>query len=659
MSSSSDARSGWISLAGAAPILALLIWWVTAAGGYAPTVWMPGAVVLAALLALLIAGRPVTIPSRAAAGALAALAAYTVWSFASVAWADAPGPALEGSQRTLLYAVAFAVCVVLPWTPGAARTAVAAFIMVATVAATVTLLRATTADGAADLFFTARLSAPLGYFNATAALVTMAALPALVLAGRREVAPWLRPLLLAAAVLLLGVAILTQSRGWLFTLPLLLLAAILMAPDRGCALCFAAPCAVGVGVTAGPLLEPFRRAGALPGDAAAQVLASSVGDALPAVAAGAAVAAAGGLVALAAERRWRRPPRERRRSRVTVGALLAAVLVIGGAGVAVSHPAQRVQRAWDDFRNPVHTVAAGTTRFGSASTTRYDFWRVSLDLWRSAPIVGLGQDNFAQPYLRERANDFEEPRWTHSLVLRLLVHTGLIGAALFAAFLAAVVAAARGADASTRAVVLLPGIVWLAHGAVEWLWEYPMLSVAAFAGAGMAVAIGGDARPVRLPPPVTAGGCAIVLLATVTILPVYVAGRDVRRASAQWPGDPATAFRRLDRARALNPLDARPSVVEGIVAAELGRLPRARTAFTRAARREPEDWLAPYQLGLLAARSGDRAEAGRQLLLARARNPRDALVADALQRLRHHRHLPTPRASLGLLRLRVRKRFDG
>ncbi len=656
MPSSSDARSGWISLAGAAPILALLIWWITAAGGYAPTVWMPGAVALAGLLALLIAGRSVTIPSRAAGGALAALAAYTVWSFASVAWAAAPGPALEGSQRTLLYAVAFAVCVVLPWTPRAARTAVAAFVMLATVAATVTLLRATTADGAADLFFTARLSAPLGYFNATAALATMAALPALVLAGRREVAPWLRPLLLAAAVLLLGVAILTQSRGWLFTLPLPLLAAILVAPDRGWALCFAAPCAVGVGVAAGPLLEPFRRAGALPGDAAAQVLATSVGDALPTVAAGAAIAAAGGLVALAAEHRWRRPPRERRRSRVAVGALVAAVLVAGATGVALAHPAQR---AWDDFRNPENTVAAGTTRFGSASTTRYDFWRVSLDLWRSAPIVGLGQDNFAQPYLRDRANDFDEPRWTHSLVLRLLVHTGLIGAALFAAFLAAVAAATRGADAGTRAVVLLPGIVWLAHGAVDWLWEYPMLSVAAFAGAGMAVAIGGDARPVRLPRPVTAGGCAIVLLGTVTILPVYVAGRDVRRASAQWPGDPATAFRRLDRARALNPLDARPSVVEGIVAVELGRLRRARGAFTRAARREPEDWFAPYQLGLLAARSGDRAEAGRQLLLARARTPQDALVADALQRLRHHRHLPTPRASLGLLRLRARKRFDG
>lgn len=62
MPSSSDARSGWISLAGAAPILALLIWWVTAAGGYAPTVWMPSAVALAALLALLIAGRRVQSP---------------------------------------------------------------------------------------------------------------------------------------------------------------------------------------------------------------------------------------------------------------------------------------------------------------------------------------------------------------------------------------------------------------------------------------------------------------------------------------------------------------------------------------------------------------------------------------------------------------------
>ena len=64
-----------------------------------------------------------------------------------------------------------------------------------------------------------------------------------------------------------------------------------------------------------------------------------------------------------------------------------------------------------------------------------------LDAFLAHPIGGLGQDNFADYYVSRRRTD-EEPAWTHSLELRLLAHTGLVGFLLFAAFLVAAIAAA-------------------------------------------------------------------------------------------------------------------------------------------------------------------------------------------------------------------------
>src|SRR5205085_1189419 len=72
---------------------------------------------------------------------------------------------------------------------------------------------------------------------------------------------------------------------------------------------------------------------------------------------------------------------------------------------------------------------------------RYDFWRVSLDAVAAHPIGGLGQDNFAEYYVRRRRTG-EEPAWTHSFEFRLLTHTGVVGTALFTLFLVGAMAAA-------------------------------------------------------------------------------------------------------------------------------------------------------------------------------------------------------------------------
>src|SRR6476620_6500672 len=101
----------------AAPVLALLTWWTFAGGGYAPTVWYAGALALLVLAVVLAVAGQLTWPRRPPlVAALAGLGGYTLWSFLSILWAHAPGDAVQGSHRALLYLLAFSVMALVRWT---------------------------------------------------------------------------------------------------------------------------------------------------------------------------------------------------------------------------------------------------------------------------------------------------------------------------------------------------------------------------------------------------------------------------------------------------------------------------------------------------------------------------------------------------------------
>ncbi len=592
---------------------------------------------------------------------------YTAWSFASIIWARAPGVAFEGSARTLLYLVCFAAFALLPWTPRAARAALVLFIAAVSVVGVVTLVRATSAQHAADLFVDGRLTAPFGYQNASAALWTMAALPALAMAASRSLPLPARALLLAASGFLLGMAVLAQSRGWLFTLPLVALVAlaVLRGTDRARLIAYAIPVGGVLALALPRLLEPYDAAGGRPED-----VARGVHDAMGPAAASLALVA-GGLLVLGAllvwgeghlVRRAQQSPTLARALRRGRTGLVVAVLVGGvAAGLVAAHgdPVGRVDTAWQDFKDVDSEGArTGTSRFADLSSIRYDFWRVGLDAWRAHPLGGLGQDNFAETYVRDRVSTSTEARWLHSLEFRVLVHTGLIGVALLFAFAGSVAAAAlRGSWDQTRraaAIALMPAVVWGTHGSVDWLWEYPALSGPAFAFAAVAAALGRAEQPaaavfgVRGRTAVRGGAVALAVAGSVAIVPAYVAELEVGRALTGWPSDPAAAFKRLDRALDLNPLDAHPALVEGLIDVELGRMGDARAAFEEAVARQPDGWLAPLQLGLIASAGGDRTTAAREYRRARARNPLAAVIGEALQRVNSRRPLTFAEANAAI-----------
>ena len=107
----------------------------------------------------------------------------------------------------------------------------------------------------------------------------------------------------------------------------------------------------------------------------------------------------------------------------------------------------------------------------------------------------------------------------------------------------------------------------------------------------------------------------------------WAAAKEVDLAAANWPANPTQAFDRIRVARSLNPLSDRPDITAGIIAERLGDERRARAAFAQAVVRNPENWYAHLELGLLHASAHDPRAALAAIHRARALNPREPLLA--------------------------------
>ena len=550
--------------------IALFAWWATEDGGYAPGAWYPGALLL--LVALVAVARPRafrTLPGPAR-WALLALAAFTVWSFCSIAWADARGEAWDGANRTLLYLTAFALFAVVPWTASEAAAGLGAFAVATAGLGTWAFVRGL-AGADASVFVDGRMAGPIGYENATAALFLMAFWAALLLAARPATARAARAILLAVAGLLLDFTILAQSRGSLAAGLATLALALVLARDRRAVVL--ALTAVGLATLAAlPALLGIY-------DEAETADALDLTPAAIAIGVTTAALLAAGL-ALGRAERWVAARRWAPRPHAV--AVAAAALVVGAVALAALAPDSR--------------FAAGP---GSG---RYDFWRVAALEFAHHPLTGVGADNFAHDYVRDRER-FEEPLYPHSLAWRAVAQLGVVGGALLAAFLGAVALAvwrARTGDPARAAVALaalVAGAAWVAHGSLDWLWETPAVGAPAMACLGLAAGLGPRAAPAatsrgrgRL---AAAALAALALAAAASYALPALSAREVELAVREWDDDPAGALRRLDRARDLNPLTDRPDLVAGALALRDGDRARARAAFLAALDRDDRNWQ-PY-----------------------------------------------------------------
>jgi hypothetical protein len=577
-------------------------------------------------------------------GALGCLAGFTLWTFLSITWADVQGDAWDGGNRTLLYLTVYALFALWPWRPAAAAVLLGIYVVATTGVVGGFFVRSATADNPAGFFTDGRFADPAGYINANAALVLAAFWPALFLASRREV-PWpLRGVMLGCAGVLLQLGLLPQSRGSLFAFPIVAVLYVAFVPGRARSLLVALPVAIVVAASLDPILDVYTVGESAPqfggalDDAARTIVRTFIVLAL--------VGAAFGL----ADRFLRIPERTAQPLRQTVGGLGAAAAVTAAIALVLvyGNPVTRATDAWEEFKAG-QTVDFGESHFtGGLGSNRYDFWRVAVGEFKDSPLTGIGADNFAVDYVRDRGRTGEEPLYPHSLELMVLSQTGMVGSVLFAGFLVCALAAAwRARLLSGRfgrglaAVAVIAFAYFFVHGSGDWFWEFPALGAPAFAWLGLAAGLARGADP---PPEVaprrrvlwSAGGTIVVLLAAAAalsyVLP-WLAAREVDLAARSWETEPAVAFERLDRARGLNPLSDRADLIAGAIAGRIGDLDRMRAAYSAALERNPRNWYAHLEIAILDANAGKRAAALRRLATARALNPFEPTIADVRRRV--------------------------
>lgn len=629
---------GVVLVAPAFAAVGLFLTWGARGGGYPLTSWLPGAVFVLGLTVVVLTVHRQDV-GRSGRAAIALFGAFTAWCFLSIAWAGVKGDAWDGANRTLLYFLLFVLFALLPWTAQRAAVVLYAWAAGTVVVALVTIEEVVGAARPASHFIGSRLADPTGYPNATAALFLMPAPAMLLLASRREQPAVLRAFALASGGSLLQIGFVPESRGAVFALPIALVAYVLLAPNRLRAL---VPVGLALAASAAILdrLLGVYRAGSH-GD-----LGGALADARNAIVVSSAVLFLAGLVYARADERVSVSAIWVRRLSI-VAAAVAAVCVVGFAigAAAADHPGRHAENGWHSFKSP-HEPQSRSSHLTGLGSNRYDFWRVSLIVFRRHPLQGVGVDNFAADYLRLRRSH-EEPLYPHSLEMRLLAGTGLVGTALFVAFLVAVGATALAParrDPLPRAVAaaaLASAAYWLIHGSGDWLWEFPALGGPGVALLGLAVGVRGSpltaARRRRAPVVARIAVVAGALFALASFGAPWLAAQDVQQAADVWRTHPSDAYRLLARARRLDFLSENPDVTAGAIASRRHEWSRMRSAFEQALERNPSNWYAHLELGVEATVRGSFAEAVRHLEDGLALNPRERLLRFALTQARQRR----------------------
>jgi O-antigen ligase len=663
--------------------IALLVAWAADQDGFPQTHWAPGGLILLALLAIAIGAGGLSIeaippPVRLAIGALAA---YTAFSFLSILWAKAPGEAWEGADRTFLYLIIFALfagfqrsgrsaaLLLCTWVLAMAGLAVYTVAHIDAAAASVPSLQALMPGG--------RLVFPAGYANANAAMWMMAFFVAWLLASARRLPTPLRGLLAGSAVVLACAALYSQSRGAVYSIPIMLLLVFALLPGRVRNLLWLLPIGLGVGACTPAILHLDKHLES--GWAPASVVHSAT---LPVLLSAAVVTILGTAIARF-ESRLPASQRTRERTRRAIGivSVLGAILAIVALAAAIGRPIGRVEHAWNTFTSikGYGANSAGQSRLvGGFGSNRYDFYRVAWHEFVEHPLIGIGVDNFAEEYLR-LGHSLETPHYPHSVELRTLLETGLLGAIFVLAGLIGSVLALRRALrrtdplAKALAAAALAGFAyWAVHGSFDWFFEYAGLGACAFALLGLGCSLTAPrpprARaesPAALDPdprprdrPLTrgrrmvlgAGMLAIILAGGLSLGLPWLSRMEVESAAKAWTQRPSSAYAQLHQAAEINPLSAEPNLIAGTIALRLRQLDRARVEFERAVSRLPGNAYATLELGAIASSRGHAEEALRLLERAAFLSPRNELTKQALETARKGERVDVEALNRSILR---------
>lgn len=601
-------------------LVLVAVWWD---GAFDMRYWAPLTLLALAMLCALALAGTLSPPKRGPlAVALAAIWAFAAYTMLSAIWSESAADAWEGAARTIFYAALFTLTVVAPAGPRGRRWVGAGLVFGVVAIALVIELRLLV-DGT-DAFLAGRLDDPIGYRNGTAALFAFAAWPLVGVAARRGVGSGLRAMAFAALVLLLGLAFLTQSRGLLLGLAGGGAVSLLIGPDRIRRSWVALFAVAVVALGSSSLLGPYHASGSGTGLATAGEIADAA-TTLALLCGGSFLA---GLFAFVFDNGLRPPRLDRSLHAAAAAGLVALVTIAGVVAIArVGNPVSYGEDKWDEFAQVESSRSEGT-RLGTVAGPRYDIYRVALDQLGEAPIAGAGEGSYRFAYYRERRTDRNVSN-PHSLPLRLLAETGLIGTALFALWLVAIAVAiarrvrlAGGGERTWIAGMAAAGTVLFAQSAVDWLWLIPALFGLGVLALGLAARDDDESGP-PLGPAFRGLAALALALAIVSVGALFLSGLYVRKARREALVSPPAALSSARTAERLNPVSATPLYLQAAALETEGRREAARSALREALELEPENFVTLGVLGDLEARAGNDVAARAYYRRALALNPRD------------------------------------
>ena len=443
-------------------------------GGYFAEPRLIAAIVAWTLVLGLALAGPAPLP-RSSEGriALAGLVLLTVWTALSFTWAPLSTPALDATQRLVLYTGALMLAIGALRHPLALRAVEPALAAGAVIVigyglsgrllpGLIELDRSESAGG--------RLEQPITYWNAEGALAAIGFVLCARLAGDASRSRTVR-VAAAAATAPLGAGVyLSYSRGAIAVAVLGLLVLLAAAPTRMQLRAALVAAAAGAAAAAGCAALPW--VASLDGSERTRD--------------GAIVLAALLLVGAAAAALAARPARDAplaaaRALRPLAAAAVAAVI----AGLLVGGASERPTGA-------ELAEGAAPQRLASVSSNRYEYWRVGLDTFASKPLLGTGAGGYRVEWLRER-RIHEAVRDAHSLEVEIAAELGLPGLIALALLVGGVALAARAAlarDPALAAGATAATLTWFLHASIDWDWQLPAVTLPAIVLAGGLIVIG-------------------------------------------------------------------------------------------------------------------------------------------------------------------------
>lgn len=585
------------------------------------------------LFAVAVGALPRRTPTTLAWSALGLFACFACWTALSLLWTESNDKTMADLARIATYVGVFGLALFTRGPDGVRHTVTAVAAAVAFLSLIALLSRlhpawfpeSASQTGAFLETGRERLSYPLNYWNALAALIAIGA-PLILYLATCAKQLWVRGLAAAVCPALALAAFLTLSRAGIASGVLAIAIFLALTPDR-------LPKALTLlvtGIGGGILVLIASKQSALV-HGFANSTAHDQGDKILLLTL--AIGAVVGLTQVAISHllsrgrpAWTRVPRQR--SQVALGTAIAVVLV---AALAVGVPG-KVSNAWSDFKQPSSGPGFGTERLGSiAGESRYQFWSSSVRGFEQNPLTGTGSGTFEIWWPQDGDNN-ENVVDTHSLYLQTLGELGIVGFALLVAF-AAVCLVGGTARVLRRQIETRPAYAAALAGStaiwvtsiLDWTWKVPVLPIAALLLTAALLTSGGAGRgserrrfPLALRIAIPAAALAAIVAIAIPLASTSLVRQSQAEARA---GDLQSALDHARTAQNVEPAAAAPRLQQALVLESAGDFEAAGAAIAGATAKEPHNWRIWLVRSRIEAERGHAAAAVGSYRTARSLNP--------------------------------------